>query len=278
MPTSTPQATRSSARGDSPARPGIAMVWLPSTLSTTTLSGQGFASSSTPMRRTWRTAIVNASRYGRRRRRTLATTRSVLPKPVPSGRPRRRLGAATVHRAQPQPRRHDVVGVVQDASQPDRLRDDHAQVDQAERRADAGDLRDLEDEPEPAENREEAEREPRHARKAQLGADVEQWLGATVFLGGDGDARLRPDAAEDLQVPPIPAGIDRDQILARDQELHHAAEQRLLLVTLLAPVAQDEGALAQVHVGRLPWPVGRHLLLQDREAAQPPEVALEPAH
>src|SRR5262245_56533098 len=248
MPTSAPQATRSSARGDSAASLGAAMAWLPSTLSTTTLSGQGFASSSTPMRRTWRTAIVNASRYGRSRRRTLATTRSVLPKPVPSGRPRRRLGAATVHRAQPQPRRHDVVGVVQDASQPDRLRDDHAQVDQTERRADPGDLGDSEDEPEPDEDREEAERELRHARQAQLGAYVEQPLGAAVVLGRDGDARLRPDAAEDLQVPPIPAGIDGDQVLAGDQELHHAAEQRFLLVALLAPVAQDEGALEQVQV------------------------------
>src|SRR5262249_33589309 len=175
-----------------------------------------------PISRSWKTAPANAQRYGRRRWSTFATRRSVLPTRRPSGRLGRRGGHAAVHRAEPEPRGHDVVGVVQDPGEADVLREDHTQVDEAERGADTDHLRDLEDEAERDENREEAEAQLCHAGQPDLGADVQQALRPAVVLGGDGHARLRPDAAEDLDVPLVPAWIDGDQVLARDEELHHA--------------------------------------------------------
>src|SRR5262249_7032116 len=91
------------------------------------------------------------------------------------------------------------------------------------------------------------------------------------------EPRLRPDAAVDLKVPPVPARVDRDQVLPRDQELHHAREERLLLVPLLAPVTERERPVEPVDV--------RGLLLAlelDRldlaVSAEAPDVALCRAH
>src|SRR5581483_9742025 len=99
---------------------------------------------------------------------------------------------------------------------------------------------------------------------------------AAVVLGRDGDARLRPDAAVDLEVPAVPARIDGDQVLARDQELHDAAEERLLLVPVLAPVARGEGPPQPVDARRLVRPL--HVDALDlADPAEPPGVALERA-
>src|SRR5262245_43923765 len=272
------QATSNSACGSRPASIPMPMGRPPRTLSTTTLSGHGFASSRTPISRTWKTARLKAQRYGRSRRSTFPTTRSVPPtRAVPSG--CLGLGAcgAAIHRPQPETRAHDVVGVIEDAREADVLRDDHAQVHQAECAPDADHLGNREHEPEHDQDREYPEAELRHARQTHLGPHVEEALRSPVVLGSHRHVRLRPDAAKDLQVPAIPAGIDRDQILPREQELHHPAEQRLLLVPLLAPVPQHEGTREEIDLRGLPLRVRRDLL-DRREAAQPPEVALQATH
>src|SRR5437879_6803011 len=142
--------------------------------------------------------------------------------------------------------RHDVERVVQDAPEADVLGDDHAEVDEAERRPDADDLRDVEEEP--ADDR---------------GAEAEQR-----------ELRLRPDPAIDLEVPAVPARVDRDQVLARDEEVHERREERLLLVALLAPVADREAAPQIVDARRLLLALeggAPHLA----EPPEPPEVALD---
>ena len=89
----------------------------PSTLSTTTLSGQGFASSRSPISSTWTTATANAQRYGRSRRRTFPTTRSVPPTRCRPAQAASAAAAACRRRpgASPSPAADDVEGVVQDA-------------------------------------------------------------------------------------------------------------------------------------------------------------------
>src|SRR5262245_45586972 len=178
------QATINSSCGSRPASTPMPMGRPPRTLSTTTLSGHGLASSSTPISRTWKTARLKAQRYGRSRRSTFHTTRSVPPtRASPSG----GLGlggcGAAIHRPQPEARAHDVVGVMQDAGEAYVLRDDHAQVHQPERAPDGDHFRNHKHEPERDEDREDPEAQLRHARQAHLGPHVEEALCPAVILG-----------------------------------------------------------------------------------------------
>src|SRR5437879_1868819 len=170
--------------------------------------------------------------------------------------------------------RHDVERVVQDAPEADVLGDDHAEVDEAKRRPDADDLRDVEEEPADDRGAEAEQRELRDAREPHLAAHVEEPLGAAMVLGRDRELRLRPDPAIDLEVPAVPARVDRDQVLARDEEVHERREERLLLVALLAPVADREAAPQIVDARRLLLALeggAPHLA----EPPEPPEVALD---
>ena len=119
----------------------------------------------------------------------------------------------------------------------------------------------------------------RHARQAGSRAHVQQALGAAVVLGRDRDARLRPDAAVDLEVPLVPARVDRDQVLARDQELHHAAEQRL---PSRGPARSSSAARTtranQSIARRLPRSRRTASARSTREPRSAPEVALQAAH
>src|SRR5581483_10173389 len=140
----------------------------------------------------------------------------------------------------------------------------------------AGDLRHPEHEAEDDGDQKAHERELRYPGQAHVAADVQEPLRAAVILDRDGEPRLRPDPPIHLDVPAVPAGVDRDQILPRDQELHERREKRLLLVAVLAPVADDEPPAEEVEARRLARPL--ELDLPDlAEAAEPPEVALEPA-
>src|SRR2546426_5756842 len=196
---------------------------------------------------------------------------------APSGRLGLRRRRPAPQRAERDAARDDVERVVEGAPQADVLGHDDAQVDDAERRPDAGDLGEVEDEA--AHHRDEVarERELGDAREPHLAAHVEEPLRAAVVLRRHREPQLRPDAAVDLEVPAVPARVDGDQVLARDQELHHAGEQRLLLVSLLAPVAEREGAGEPVDARRLLLPLELDRL-DVAVAAEPPEVAVGAAH
>src|SRR5581483_3461524 len=228
MPTSARHATARSAGGPRSRRPGQSRWCPPSTSSTTTFSGHGFASSRKPIRTTWTIAQTNRPLYGVSRRNTFRTSRAA---PGIDRAGLGRLGARgrrAAERAEGDPPGDDVERVVERLPEADVLGGDHAEVHDPERDADGRDLRDREEEPADDRDQVARERELRDACQPHLATDVQQTFRPAVVLGGDGDARFRPDAPIDLEIPAVPAGVDRDQVLPRDQELHDAGEERLL--------------------------------------------------
>src|SRR5579883_656731 len=112
MPTSAAQATASSARGASPASQARPAGFPPSTPSTTTLSGQGLASSRSPITSTWRTARAKSPRCGASRRSTLRPRRSVPTTPLtpPAARPARPAAGARCGSPRGEPHRAPAAG------------------------------------------------------------------------------------------------------------------------------------------------------------------------
>src|SRR5579884_3285846 len=93
--------------------------------------------------------------------------------------------------------------------------------------------------------------EAREAGEAHRAAHPQQTLHAAMVLGADHDERAAPQAARDLEVPVAPAGIDDDEIFLRQQEIHEAAEQRLFLGRILAPIGKRERTRAPREARRL---------------------------
>ena len=88
------------------------------------------------------------------------------------------------------------------------------------------------------------------ARQAHRAAHPQQPLGAAMVLGADQDQRAAPQAARDLEIPAAPAGIRRDDVFVRHEEVASARRAALLFGAGLAPIGEVQGALAPRRCGR----------------------------
>ena len=72
-----------------------------------------------------------------------------------------------------------------------------------------------------------------------------------MVLCTDEDQRTATQAARDLQIPIAPPGIWHDEVFLRYEKLHQSANQRLLLGSGFAPIAEMECARSPAYAGAL---------------------------